>query len=117
MIKLILKWLIAAGAVLFAAYIIPGIHVDGFITALIVTFILGIVGITIKPVVKIIMFPLSFISLGLFSLVINAFFFWLVARVVQGFTVDGFLAAFLGSIVVSVANYIGDKLVDSEDVL
>lgn len=117
MIKLILRWLIAAASVLFAAYIIPGIHVDNFTTALMATFVLGILSITIKPIVKVITFPLSLITLGLFSLIVNAFFFWLVARIVQGFTVDGILAAFLGGIVVSVVNYAGDKLVDSEDVL
>ena len=115
--KLILKWLIAALAVIFAAYVVPGIQVDGFVAALIVAFILGVISITIKPVVKIITFPFSLITLGFFSLVINAFFFWLTARLVPGFAVDGYIAAFLGSVVVSVVNYIGDKFVDSKDAL
>lgn len=115
--KLILKWLIAALAILLAAYLVPGIQVAGFVPALSAALILGILSITVKPLVKLITLPLSLITLGLFSLVVNAAFFWLVGKVVKGFSVEGFLAALLGSIIVSVVNYIGDKITDEEDAL
>lgn len=113
--RLLFKWIIAALAILAAAYFVPGIHVASFITALIVALVLGVLSITIKPVVKLITLPLNLLTLGLFSLVINALFFWLVGTVIKGFTVDGFVAAFLGSLVVSVVNFIGDKLTDKKD--
>ncbi|MFA5841829.1 MAG: phage holin family protein [Candidatus Paceibacterota bacterium] len=113
--RLLLKWVLAAFAILAAAYLVPGIHVASLITALIVALVLGVLSITIKPVVKLITLPINLLTLGLFSLVVNALFFWLVGTVIKGFTVDGFVAAFLGSLVVSVINFIGDKLTDKED--
>lgn len=113
--RLLLKWFIAGLAILVAAYFVTGIHVDSFITALIAALVLGVLSITIKPVVRLITLPLNLLTLGLFSLVVNAFFFWFVGTFIKGFTVDGFVAAFLGSLVVSVVNFIGDKLTDKED--
>lgn len=113
--RLLLKWIIAALAIFAAAYFVPGIHVASFITAFIVALVLGILSVTIKPVVKLITLPINLLTLGLFSLVVNALFFWLVGTIIKGFTVDGFVAAFLGSLVVSVVNFIGDKLIDKED--
>jgi putative membrane protein len=115
--NIIIKWLIAALAILAAAYFVPGIYVASFVTALIVALVLGILSITIKPIVKLVTLPLNLLTLGLFSLVINALFFWLVGTFIKGFTVHGFWAAFLGSLIVSVANFIGGKLTDKEDVV
>lgn len=113
--RMLLKWLIAALAIFVAAYFVPGIHVASFITALIVALVLGVLSITIKPLVKLITLPINLLTFGLFTLVINALFFWLVGTFIKGFTVDGFLAAFLGSLVVSAVNFIGDKMTDKDD--
>lgn len=116
---LLAKWLIAATSIVLAAYFVPGIHVVSFYSALAAAFILGILSITIKPIVKLITLPLTMLTLGLFSLVINALFFWFVGNIVKGFYVNGFTAAFIGALIVSIVNFISDKLMfkdEEEDV-
>ena len=113
--NLLLKWLIAAGSIILVSYVVPGVHVSGFYNALAAAFVMGVLSITIKPVAKLITLPLSIITLGLFSLLLNALFFWLISVVVKGFTIDGFIPAFVGSIIVSVVNYAGDKILDKEE--
>lgn len=89
-------------AVIISAYILPGVKVDGFATALIVAIVLGAVNMFIKPVLVLLTLPLTILSLGLFTFVINAFLILLVSNLVPGFKVDGFLAAFLFSLVLSI---------------
>ncbi len=112
--KLILHWLILTLAVLGASYLIPDIHVSSFLTAVIVAAVLGFINTIIKPVIKILTLPINLLTLGLFSLVINGLFFWLVAQVIKGFTVDTFLAAFLGAIIVSIINWIGNRFLKED---
>lgn len=109
--KIIVKWFISALAILLAAYLVPGITVASFYTALIVAVLLGVANLILKPILVILTLPISIITLGLFTLAINGFLFWFVGTIVKGFTVSGFLAAFLGALVVSIANYLGDKIV------
>jgi len=113
--KLLFKWLIAAGAILLAAYLVPGITVSNFSIALFAAFFLGILSVTIKPIVKLLTLPLTLLTLGVFSLVINALFFWLTAYFVRGFDIAGFVPAFLGAIIVSIVNFFGNKLLDKDD--
>ena len=108
MIKIILKWVALAGAVLAAAYLIPGITVSSFGTALVVALVFGVINVFIKPVLKILTFPINLLTLGIFGLIINVLLFWVVTLVVPGFTIVGFLAAFLGSLVISVVMWIVD---------
>ena len=112
--KLILKWLIAALAVLAAAYFVPGIGVESFWTALIVALFLGILSVTVKPVLLLVTLPINLVTLGLFTFIINALLFWLLTFVVKGFTVDGFLAAFLGALLVAAITTIAEKLFDND---
>lgn len=112
---LLAKWFIAAASIVLAAYLVPGIHVASFYSAFVVALVLGVLSITIKPVVKLITLPLTLLTLGLFSLVVNALFFWLAGSVVKGFYVSGFGAAFIGAIIVSVVNYIGDKIISKNE--
>jgi putative membrane protein len=104
--RIILKWLIMTAAILIAAYIIPGIGVAGIWTALVLAVVFGIVNITIKPLLVIITLPVNILTLGLFTFVINALLVLLVSTIVKGFTVSGFWAALLFSIVLSVVSYI-----------
>ncbi len=113
--RLLLHWLILTLAVLASTYVVPGIHVATFLTAVIVAAVLGFINTIIKPVVKILTLPINIITLGLFSLILNGLFFWLVAKVVSGFHVDTFTAAIWGAIIVSLINWLGNKFLKKED--
>ncbi len=109
MIQIILKWIALAGAVIAAAYIVPGIEVSSFGTALIVALVFGLINIFIKPVLKILTFPINLLTLGIFGLVLNVLLFWAVSGLVAGFAISGFIPALLGSLVVSVVMWIVDR--------
>jgi putative membrane protein len=81
------------------AYLVPGVVVTGFGVAVLAALALGIVNAIIRPVFLILSLPINILTLGLFTLVINAFMFWLASVFVPGFHVSGFTAAFLGAIV------------------
>src|SRR3989344_3420776 len=97
----LVRFLGATLAVLLAAYLIPGFVVEDFYTALIVALILGVLNITIKPLLVLLTLPLTLLTFGLFTLVINALLLWFIASFVQGFTVDGFIPALLGGLVIA----------------
>lgn len=113
--KIILHWLIITGAVLATPYVVGGISVTSFVTALVVAAILGFINTIIKPVISILTLPLNILTLGLFSLVLNGLFFLLIANIVTGFQVEGFKAAFIGALVVSVINWLGSKILKKDD--
>jgi putative membrane protein len=102
MLMLLARWIVNAAALLLVAYIFPGVHVESFPAALLAALVLGLVNAFIRPLLVILTFPVTLITLGLFLFVINALLFWLVAEVVHGFTVSGFWAALVGSILYSV---------------
>jgi putative membrane protein len=108
--KFILKWLIVALSVLGAAYFVPGITVASFYIALIVALVWGLVSFFLKPILHILALPITILTLGLFSLVINGLLFWFVASFIEGFSVDGFIPAVLGALVVSILTWVGNKL-------
>src|SRR6185437_16657679 len=101
MLTLLARWLVNAAALLLVAYLYPGVHVDGFWPALVAALVLGLVNALIRPVLVVLTLPVTILTLGLFLFVLNAFLFWLVAEIVRGFTVSGFGAALLGSILYS----------------
>lgn len=102
--SLIIRLVLSAVGVLIAAYILPGVNVDGFFAAIVVSVILGILNWTIKPLLILFTLPLTFLTLGLFLLVINAGIILLADVVVPGFEVDGFWWALLFSLVMTVLN-------------
>jgi putative membrane protein len=102
----IVRLLLNGLAVFLAAQLVPGIEVTGFGTALLAALILGIVNTFIRPVLVFFTLPISFLTLGLFILVINALLFWLVGGLVSGFEVSGFLSAFFGAIIVSIISWV-----------
>ena len=89
-------------AVFLTAYLLPGVKVDSFLSALLVAIVLGVVNAVIKPILKVLTFPITLLTLGLFSLVINALMIMLTDALVKGFQVDGFWWAVLFSIVLSI---------------
>ncbi len=101
---IIINWLVSTAAILISAYILPGVHISGFSTALVVAVVLGIINAVIKPILIILTLPINILTLGLFTLVINALIIILTADLVPGFKVDGFLWALLFSIVLSLVN-------------
>jgi putative membrane protein len=108
--KMIIKWLIMAVAVIITAYVLPGVNVDSFVTALIVALVLGIISIFIKPLVKLLTLPITILTLGLFTFVIEALMILLVDFLVAGFTVDNFLWALLFALVLAVVNHLLSSL-------
>ncbi|HIQ88415.1 TPA: phage holin family protein [Candidatus Galligastranaerophilus faecipullorum] len=98
---LLLRWILFALAIMFTAWLIPGIEVDGFKSALLVVVIMALINIFIKPLLVLITLPINLLTLGLFIFVINALLLLLLGRIAPGFEVDGFLSAFLGSVVIS----------------
>lgn len=107
---LLIGWLINAIAVMAGSYIIPGVSVDGFITALIVAVILGLVNTFIKPILVILTLPITIVTLGLFLLVINAVVILLVAWLVPGFMVSGFVAAVFFSLLLTIVGWLASTL-------
>ncbi|SPF43571.1 conserved membrane hypothetical protein [Candidatus Sulfotelmatobacter kueseliae] len=102
--RLLLSWVLSALAVWIVAHLVPGISVSGPVAALIAALAIGFINATIGLVLKVITFPLTLITLGLFWFVINALMLELASVVVPGFHVNGFRAAFLGAIVLSLVN-------------
>jgi len=107
---LLLKWLVSAGAILMAAYLIPGITFGGVWTALVLAIVLGLINITLKPLLVIITLPINLLTLGLFTFIINAILILLASSIVKGFAVDGFLYALIFAVALSIINYILSKL-------
>lgn len=102
--RLLLNWVLSALAVWIVAHVVPGISVSGAMAALIAALAIGFINATIGLLLKILTFPLTLLTLGLFWFVINAAMLKLASVLVPGFEVRGFFAAFLGAIVLSLVN-------------
>ena len=102
----IVRLLINGMALMATATLVDGIHASGFWGAIIAALVLGIVNAIIRPILMVFTFPLNVLTLGLFTFVINAFMLMIVGALVSGFAVDGFFAALLGSVVLSVVSAI-----------
>lgn len=92
-------------AVFAAAYILPGVHVENFTAALIAALVIGIFNAVLKPILLILTLPITIISLGLFTFVIQALLIMLADQFVPGFTVDGFFWALVLSLVLAIINF------------
>ena len=108
---IIIRWIVNALVLLGIAYIVPGIVVGSFYNALIVAVVLAIVNIILKPILVLLTLPINVMTLGLFTLVINALLFWFASTVVKGFYVEGFIAAFLGSLIFTIFTSITQKYI------
>ncbi|OIP14967.1 MAG: hypothetical protein CO105_14835 [Comamonadaceae bacterium CG_4_9_14_3_um_filter_60_33] len=110
--KLILKWLLSAAALLCVTYLYSGVVVSSFGAALIAAFVIGLFNMLLRPVLVILTLPVTLITLGLFLFVINALMFWSAAGVLQGFYVRDFYAALLGSLIYSVLGLVIDSVLE-----
>ena len=104
--NLIIRLIISTLAVLITAYLLPGVHVDSFFTAVVVALVLGCLNTLVKPLLILLSLPMVIFSLGLFLIVINTFIILLAAKLVDGFSVNGFWWALLFSIVMSLVTSI-----------
>ena len=102
---LLLKWLALALAIMFVGWIVPGITVSSFATALIASIAIALVNLVIKPILVLLTLPINILTLGIFILVINALLFMFVAYLIPGVEVDGFWSAFLGALLLSILSF------------
>jgi len=105
MLRLLIVWLINALALLTVAYVLPGIRVADFGSAMIAAVVLGLVNAVIRPILILLTLPATILTLGLFIFVINGLLFWFVGSYLEGFTVAGFWWGFFGAIVYSVVSW------------
>ncbi len=106
----VIKWILLALLIMGIAWVIPGIMITGFISALIVVVIMSVVNLLIRPIIEFISLPLNVLTLGIFGLIINALLFLLVAKFSPGFQIDGFWSGFWGAIILSVFMPLIDKI-------
>jgi putative membrane protein len=111
--KLIVKWLLSAAALLFVAYIYSGVQVSSFTSALIAAFVIGLLNMLVRPVLVVLTLPVTIVTLGLFLFVINALMFWAAASFLDGFHVVGFTAALIGSLIYSVLGIVIESALES----
>ena len=102
--RVLLNWFLSALAVWIVSRVVPGIYVNGLLAALIAALVIGFINATIGLLLKILTFPLTLLTLGLFWFVINALMLEFASALVPGFQVRGFFAAFVGAIVLSLVN-------------
>ena len=103
--KILLVWLVNAVALMAVAYLVPGITVSSFVTALVAALVLGLVNAVIRPVLILLTLPATLLTLGLFIFVINGLLFWLVGSFISGFSVSGFWPAVFGAIAYSIVSW------------
>lgn len=106
MIQLLVRWIISAVLLLVVSQVVPGFRVAGLRSALVAALVIGLVNATLGVFLKIVTFPLSLVTLGLFMLVINALMLLFASHFVSGFTVTGFAPAFWGGLLLSILGMI-----------
>lgn len=100
-----IRWLILTAAIMFASYVLDGIQVKGFFTALFAAAILGILNAFFRPILIILTLPINILSLGLFTFIINAMLLKMASGVISGFQVYGFWSAVFGSLLISLVSW------------
>jgi len=107
----IIRWLINAVGLLIVSKIMGSIEIDGILTAVVAAAVIGIINIFLRPILIILTLPINILTLGLFTLVINGLIFYFVGSIVEGFQVTGYLAAFLGALILSVINVLASFMI------
>ncbi|EKD32765.1 MAG: hypothetical protein ACD_76C00151G0006 [uncultured bacterium] len=108
---LILRWVINAVALLLVAYLVPGISVQSFFSALLGALVLGLINAIIRPLLIVLTLPVNILTLGFFTLVINALMLWLASSMVAGFDISGIVPAFLGALVLWIVSMFTNHLI------
>lgn len=110
--KFLTKWLISTLAIIIAAYLIPAVEIDGLFSAFVAALVLGLINTVLKPILIILTLPINILTLGLFTLVINAGLVLLTDVIVPGFAIAGFWWAMLFSVVLSLLTFALNQLAD-----
>ena len=103
------RWICFALAIIFTAWVIPGIEVSSFLSAMFACVIIALINTFIKPVLKLVTLPINFLTIGIFSLVLNALLLMLAGWITPGLEVEGFWSALLGSLILSLFAVALDK--------
>jgi putative membrane protein len=115
MLRLLLKWLLQAFALLVTARLVPGFHLRSVTAALIAVLIIGLLNVTLGLLLKVLTLPLGILTLGLFFLVINAFILKLAGHVVPGFYVATWTAALIGALVLALLHMLTSAVLDRNE--
>ena len=106
--KILVRWLLLAAALLLVAHLYPGVVVQSFGAAMIAALVLGLFNAVLRPLLVLLTLPVTLLTLGLFLFVINALMFYFAANILDGFTVAGFGAALIGSLIYSLCGMVID---------
>ena len=110
--KVLVRWLLLAAALLLVAHLYPGVVLTGFGDAMIAAFVIGLLNTLLRPLLVLLTLPVTLLTLGLFLFIINALMFWAAANVLDGFSVAGFTAALIGSLIYSVCGIVIDAAME-----
>lgn len=111
--RFLLRWAVSSISILIVAHIVKGIEISNPWIVVIVAFVLGIINAFLRPLVILVTLPINILTLGIFTLFINGFLFYLVSKIVKGFTITGFWPAFFGALLFSIISFLLSLL--SED--
>jgi putative membrane protein len=103
---LLIKWAINSLAILIVTHIVKGIEVVSPLTAVVIAFVLGMVNAFLKPLIVLVTLPINLLTLGFFTFFINGFLFYLVSKIIKGFSISGYWPAFLGAILFSTISFL-----------
>lgn len=101
----LLRYLGTVAAVILTIYIVPGVSAGSWVSVFLAALVWSVITMVIRPVLSLLTLPINIITFGLFSLILNALLFWLMAALVPDFSVSGFLAAFEGALVLTILNW------------
>ena len=110
--KIVIRWLLLAAALLLVAHLYPGVQVASFTSALIAALVLGLLNALLRPILVLLTLPVTVLTLGLFLFVINALMFYFAASLLSGFNVTGFVAALVGSLLYSLCGLVIDAAME-----
>ena len=113
--KFLAQLIVSALAVIITSYLLPGVHIAGVLTAVIVAAVLAFMNAIVKPVLVFLTIPITLLTFGIFLLVINAVIILITSRLVPGFQVDGFWSALLFSLVLSLVNSVFERLAKNNE--
>jgi putative membrane protein len=109
---IVIRWFILTAAIMLTPYVVKGIHVDGFLSALEAAAILGVLNAIFRPVLIILTLPINILTLGLFTFIINGCLLMMASCAMSGFEINGFWSAFLGSIIISIVSWLLSSFVN-----
>lgn len=104
--RFLIRWAAAAATLMGLAYYLPGVSVNSWYAAFVAALVIGLINAVIRPFITLLTLPVNILTLGLFSLVINALMLWLASSVVKGFDVAGFWPAFWASLILSLVGWV-----------